>query len=147
MKVLLVLVALAAVAFAQTAPQLNDAFTANVNFVEKFGSTSRSLHGSWFFDYVGRQERFNAQSTRGLLDLFRFYNTSKEYEVIVKSDLCKGRTAQGKFFGVFDWLKYAKANGQCQQNGNSGATGNAWQAPILTHFSPSRLHLFLASSG
>jgi hypothetical protein len=132
MKLILIFVVLAAAVtfvLAQTKPSLDDTFSANADFVEKFGDKSRSFHGQWWFDYVGRQERFNAATTRGLIDLFRFFNTSKEYEYTVKSDFCKEQPARGRFFGVFNWLSDSstKSNGQCKSQGKTGTTGNAWQ--------------------
>jgi len=124
-----VLAVLAVAVLAQSKPTLSDTFTAQVDFVEKFGEKTRSLHGQWFFDFVGRQERFNAATTRGLLDLFRFFNISKEYEYTVKSNYCKSNDAHVRFFGIFDWLQSlgTKANGQCKSEGKTGVTGNAWQ--------------------
>jgi len=128
MKFAVVLLALVALAIAQ-GPTFSDSFTGAVDFIEKTGSTSRSFHGTWYFDFIGRQERFVAATTRGVIQFFRFYNISKEYEYSPKSDFCKSNSARARFFGIFDWLKNSatKANGQCKQNITSGATGNAWQ--------------------
>lgn len=82
MKAIIVLAALLIVgAFAQghMRPQLSNSFTAVVDFQERHGHNSRSFSGNWYMDDTGRQERFNAQSKRGLLDFFRFWNTSLSY--------------------------------------------------------------------
>lgn len=79
MKVLLLLVAVliaSALAQGHLRPQLSNSFSAVVDFQERHGHTSRSFSGNWYMDDIGRQERFNAQSKRGLLDFFRFWNTS-----------------------------------------------------------------------
>jgi len=122
------LAALVALVVAQSKPTISDTFTAQADFVEEFDGKSHSFHGQWFFDFVGRQERFNAATTRGLIDVFRFYNTSEEYEYSPKSDFCKKQPARGRFFGLFDWLSNSgtKSAGQCKSQGKTGTTGNEW---------------------
>lgn len=133
------LLALVACAFAQghQRPKLSDSFTASASFVEKFGAHQRSLHGTWYFDHIGRQERFDADTTRGKVDLIRIFNTSREYEYMPKNDICKSRSTHAPFYGVFDWLKHAKETGTCTQLNNDGAaaaTGVRWQARSFPPF-------------
>jgi len=77
-------------------------------------------------DAVGHQERFNAQSKRGLLDFFRFWNTSLSYEYQPKSGACQKNTVHGKFYPVFGWLQFAKTTGTCKSY-NGKLTGQGWQ--------------------
>lgn len=88
MKAVFAIVALfviGALAQGNLRPQLSDSFTATVDFQERHGHESRHFSGSWFMDYTGRQERFNAQTKRGLVDFFRFWNTSTAFGPLLLS--------------------------------------------------------------
>jgi len=132
MKVLLFLAAFVVAGLCAGGPDLDSNFTATVNFDEKFGHESHQFQGTWYMDALGRQERFNAQSKRGLVDFFRFFNTSLAFEFMPKSGACTKHTVPGTFYPVFGWLKYAKETGACRQI-KGGHRGKAWKFEVGNH--------------
>jgi hypothetical protein len=125
----LVFVALfvAAIAQAPIRPQLSNSFTANVDLVDNFRGHMNSFHGQWYVNALGRIEAFDATVKHfGRVDFFHFYNQSKAYEYRAKHDICRQMADTRPFYGAFDWVQYAKLNGNCKKYGTS-TVGHKWE--------------------
>ena len=134
MRTIVAVLALIAVALAATPgkkPNLNDSFFANVQFHENFGQSNFSIYGSWYVDFVGRQHSFRTTDPNfGAMGIYRYYNTSRQYEFYVDSGFCDEQMNMRMFFfGTFDFLSRAKATGNCaDRHGNQGIV---WTATIM----------------
>jgi len=149
MKVAIALIAvfiIAVVAQKHMRPHLDDSFTADVNFHEHAGHQGRQFQGLWYMDALGHQERFNAQTRRGLVDFFRFWNQSLSFEFIPKSGACAKHTVPGQFYPVFGWVKYAKESGSCKQ-AHGGGVGHSWSWHVNDHRREMNLDLCVDETG
>jgi len=115
-----------AVALSQTPPTLSNDFTGEI--VGDFHTRGQNRHfeGVWYVDYTGKQHRYSGIHNKvEILDIYRVWNSTaggNDWFWHPATKACEKHAFKETFYGLWDFLPHAKANGDCK----TSVAGKRW---------------------